>query len=102
MITILLVLALHAPEDFVLKVRYTAVPGTDPSYAQGAIERHELRHRPLPNLEWLILVEGPADLAEWQAKLNATVDPKHGSFTVECASADEEKGVREGRITMQK
>jgi hypothetical protein len=101
-------LALHVTEDFamhedvLLKVRYTAVRGTDPEYAQGAIERNELRHRPLPNLEWLILVEGPADPAEWQAKLNATVDPKHGSFTVECASADEEKGVREGRVTMQK
>ena len=102
MITILLVLALHAPEAILFKVHYTAVPGTDPSYAQGAIERHELRHRPLPNLEWLILVESPADPAEWQARLNDTVNPKHGRFTVECASAEEERAVREGRITMQK
>jgi hypothetical protein len=102
MITILLVLALHAPEDVVLKVRYAAVEGTDPSYGQGAIERNDLRHRPLPNLEWLILVETTADPAEWQARLNDTVNPKHGSFTVECASAEEERAVREGRITMQK
>ena len=108
MITILLLLALHAPEatamhdDVLLKARYTPIEGTDPSYGQGAIERNELRHRPLPNLEWLILVDGPADPAEWQTKLNAAVDPKHGSFTVECASAEEERGVREGRITMQK
>jgi len=108
MITILLLLALHAPEakvmhdDVLLKARYTSVEGTDPEYAQGAIERNELRHRPLPHLEWLILVDGPAGPAEWQAKLNAAVDPKHGSFTVECATAEEERAVREGRITMQR
>jgi len=108
MITILILLALHAPkatampDDVLLKVRYTAVSGTDIEYAQGAIERNDLRHRPLPNLEWLILVERPGDPAEWQTKLNAAVDPKHGSFTVECATAEEEKGVREGRIVMQK
>jgi hypothetical protein len=108
MITILLVLALHAPEatamhdDVLLKARYAAVEGTDPEYGQGAIERNELRHRPLPHLTWLILVDGPADLAEWQAKLNAAVDPKHGTFTVECATVEEEKAVREGKITMQR
>ena len=108
MITILLLLALHAPEatamhdDVLLKARYIAVEGTDPEYGQGAIERNELRHRPLPHLEWLILVDGPADAVEWQARLNAAVDPKHGSFIVECASAEEEKAVKEGKITMQK
>jgi len=107
MITILLLLALHAPEatamhdDVLLKARYTAVEGTDPEYGQGAIERNDLRHRPLPHLAWLILVEGPADPAEWQARLNDTVDPKHGSFTVESATPEEEKAVREGRIVMQ-
>ena len=108
MITILLLLALHAPEasamhdDVLLKARYTAVEGTDPEYGQGAIERNELRHHPLPHLEWLILVEAPGDPSEWQARLNAAVDPKHGSFTVERASAEEEKAVREGRVTLQK
>ncbi len=108
MITILLLLALHAPEatamhdDVLLKARYTAVKGTDIEYGQGAIERNDLRHRPLPHLEWLILVKGPADPAEWQARLNDTIDPKHGSFTVECASVEEEKAVREGKIVMQK
>jgi len=108
MITILLLLALHAPEatavhdDVLLKARYTAVEGTDPEYGQGAIERNDLRHHPLPHLEWLILVDAPADAAEWQAKLNASVDPKHGSFVVECATAEEEKAVREGKITMQR
>ena len=103
MITILLLLALHAPEATsmnVLKASYIAVEGTDPEYGQGAIERNELRHHPLPHLRWLILADDtPASL---QSKLNAAVDPKHGSFVVECASEEEEAAVRSGRITMQR
>ena len=98
--TILLLLALHAPEDSVLKARYIAVEGTNPEYAQGAIERAELLHHPLPHLQWLILADDtPASL---QSKLNDAVDPKHGSFVVECASEEEEKAVRSGKITMQR
>jgi len=100
MITILLLLALHAPEDAVLKARYIAVEGTNPEYGQGAIERNELLHHPLPHLQWLIVAEGTAD--EWQTKLNASVDPKHGSFVVECASEEEEQAVRSGKITLQR
>ena len=100
MITILLLLALHAPEDTVLKARYIAVERTDPEYGQGAIERNELLHHPLPNLRWLILADGSAE--DLQAKLNDAVDPKHGSFVVECASEDEEEAVRSGKITMQR
>jgi len=100
MLTILLLLALHAPEDFVLKARYITVEGTDPEYGQGAIEHNELLHHPLPDLRWLIV----SDLtpAELQSKLNAAVDPKHGSFIVDCASEEEEQAVRSGKITMQK
>ena len=100
MITILLLLALHAPEDTVLKARYIAVQGTDPEYGQGAIERNELLHHPLPHLQWLILADGSAEAL--QTKLNDAVDPKHGSFVVECASEDEEEAVRSGKITMQR
>jgi hypothetical protein len=100
MITILLLLALHAPEDSVLKARYIAVEGTDVEYGQSAIERNELLHHPLPNLQWLIVAD--VTPAELQSKLNAAVDPKHGSFVVECASDEEEKAVRSGKITMQK
>jgi hypothetical protein len=108
MITILLLLALHAPEattmhdDVLLKARYTAVEGTDAEYGQVAIERNELRHHPLPHMEWLILVDAPADPAEWEAKLNAAVDRKHGSFSVGRASVEEEKAVKEGKIRMQR
>jgi hypothetical protein len=100
MITILLLLALHAPEDFVLKARYTAVEGTDVEYGQGAIERNELLHHSLPHLQWLIVAD--VTPAELQSKLNAAVDPKHGSFVVECASEEEEAAVRSGKITMQR
>lgn len=100
MLTILLLLALHAPEDSVLKARYIAVEGTDPEYGQGAIERNEVLHHPLPDLRWLIVAEGSPE--EWQAKLNASVDPKHGSFIVECASEEEEAAVRSGKIAMQR
>jgi len=108
MTTILLLLALHAPkatamsDDVLLKARYIAVEGTDPEYGQGAIERNELRHHPMPNLQWLILVEAPGDPATWQAKLNAAVDPKHGSFVVERPSAEEQDLVRSGKIKFQR
>jgi hypothetical protein len=101
MITILLLLALHAPtEGIVLNAHYIAVEGTDPEYGQGAIERNELLHHPLPHLHWLIVAD--ATPAELQSKLNAAVDPKYGSFAVECASEEEEKAVRSGKITMQR
>ena len=108
MITILLLLALHAPKatamtnEVLLKARYTAVEGTDPEYGQGAIERNELRHHPLPHLEWLILTDAPVTPSELQAKLNDAVDPKHGSFVVESPTAQEEEQVRAGKITFQK
>jgi len=100
MITILLLLALHAPEDTLLKARYIAVEGTNPEYGQGAIERNELLHHPLPHLQWLILADVSAD--ELQVRLNDAVDPKHGSFVVECATAEEEEAVRSGKLTMQR
>jgi len=100
MITILLLLALHAPEDSVLKARYIAVEGTDVEYGQGAIERNELLHHPLPKLQWLIVTDRSTE--DLQTKLNDAVDPKHGSFVVECASEEEEQAVRSGKITLQR
>jgi len=83
-----------------LKARYTSVPGTDPEYAQGAIERNELAHREIEQFVWVFEAEGSPE--EWERRLNGTVDPMHGSFTVECATADEEAGVRDGTITLQR
>jgi len=84
-----------------LKARYGAVPNTDPEYAQSAIERNELAHREIEHFVWLIQTD-EGDTVEWQRKLNAAVDPKHGSFTVECATAEEEERVRDGTITLQR
>ena len=84
------------------KARYIPVEATDPEYGQGAIERNELRHHPLPHLQWLILTDEPTSTAELQAKLNAAVDPSHGSFLVEAPSADEEEQVRSGTIEFQR
>jgi len=83
-----------------LKARYTSIPGTDPEYAQGAIERNELAHREIEHFVWVFEAEG--EPSEWEHRLNATVDPKHGSFTVECATAEEEESVRNGTIALQK
>jgi len=89
-------------DDVLLKARYTAVEGSNPEYAQGAIERNDLRHREIEHFVWLILVEAPGDGEEWQRRLNAAVDAKHGSFTVERASDDEAARVRSGEITLQR
>jgi len=83
-----------------LKARYTSVPGIDPEYAQGAIERNELAHREIEPFVWVFQAEGEPE--EWERRLNATVDPAHGSFAVECATAEEEAAVREGTIALQK
>jgi len=99
---IILCMAMSEPSDVLLKARYTAVKGTDPEYGQGAIERNDLPHREIEHFVWLILVEQPGDPAEWRKRLNDAVDPKHGSFTVERATAEEEEAVRSGRITMQR
>ena len=84
-----------------LKAHYTQVTGSDPEYAQGAIERNDLPHREISRFVWLIQVPGPDDPSEWQRRLNAAVDPKHGSFSVERASAEEQRRVKSGEITLQ-
>jgi hypothetical protein len=94
--------ALADPEVQLLKARYTAVPDSDPEYAQGAIERHELAHREIEHFVWLIQVPLPGDVAEWTRKLNDAVDARHGSFRVEKATDEERRKVESGEITLQK
>jgi hypothetical protein len=94
--------AMNHDRQILLKARYTRVAGTDVEYAQGAIEKNELAHREIETSVWLILVEAPASPAEWQTKLNAAVDPKHGCFTVEPATAEEERQLDAGELTLQK
>ena len=100
MLVFLLCLAMN--DSMILKARYAQVPGTDAEYAQGAIERCGLAHREIERFVWLIAVEPPGDPGEWQQRLNAAVDPKHGRFSVACASAEEVEAVRSGRIVLQR
>ena len=99
MLVFLFCLAMN--DSVILKARYTQVPGTDAEYGQGAIERCDLRHREIERFVWLIAVDPPGDAAEWQKKLNAAVDPKHGAFAVGRASPEEEESVRSGKIVLQ-
>jgi hypothetical protein len=85
-----------------LKALYTPVTGTDPEYAQGAIERNDLAHREVVHFAWLIEVPEPGDAAQWRARLNETVDAAHGSFDVVPASEDERRKVECGEITLQR
>ncbi|HXG57467.1 MAG TPA: hypothetical protein VNL91_00395 [Thermoanaerobaculia bacterium] len=83
------------------RVSYTPVEGTDVEYGQGAIERNELVHAPLGPVTWLIRVACGDDAASWEKKLNASVDPKHGSFRVGPPSAEEMRKVERGEIRFQ-
>ena len=85
-----------------LKARYTAERGTDPEYAQGAIERCEVRHREVAHFVWLFAAEPAGTPAEWQKRLNENVDPRHGRFAVERATPEEEEAVRSGTIVLQR
>ena len=88
-------------EKALLRAYYTAVEGTDPEYGQGAIEKNDVPHREITHFVWLIQVPAPADIPEWQRRLNAAVDPKHGSFRVTPASAEDQRRVESGEITLQ-
>jgi hypothetical protein len=98
---LVIVLFLAMSDSVILKARYTAVPGTDAEYGQGAIERCELRHREVERFVWLVAVDPPGDPAVWQKRLNGAVDPKHGRFAVERASDEEAEAVRSGKIVLQ-
>ncbi len=103
-ICIAILLATHpaaASDKALLKAFYTPAEGSDPEYGQGAIEKNELPHREIAPLVWLIQVPAPADPSHWQRKLNEAIDAKHGSFRVTRASAEEERLVAEGKITLQ-
>ena len=91
-----------AAKDVLLEARYTAVEGSDPEYAQGAIERYELPHREIEKMVWIIQVPGPANVGEWKRNLNAAVDARHGSFEVAMATDEQRRKVECGEVTLQK
>lgn len=92
---------LTASDHELLKALYTATPGSDPEYAQGAIERNELPHREITTFVWLIRVSAPASTSEWNRRLNEAVAPEHGSFRVVEATPEEKRQVESGEITLQ-
>ena len=94
-------LFVSANDTMLLKAHYTQVEGSDPEYAQGAIEKNDLPHREIARFVWLIRVPAPGDPAEWQRRLNGSVDRKHGSFRVIAASPEEQRKVESGEITLQ-
>lgn len=77
-------LLVHRP--MFLKAIYTPVPGTDIEYGQGAVERLDLAHRVIERNVWIIAVPESGD---WEARLNAEVDPRHGRFRVMPAEPEE-------------
>jgi hypothetical protein len=89
-------------KTMILKVRYTAVEGTDIEYGQGAIERNELEHGVLDTSTWLIRIAAPGDPRSWEAKLNASVDPSHGCFHIEQPTEEELRRVESGEVAFQK
>jgi hypothetical protein len=88
--------------DVLLEARYTAVEGSDPEYAQGAIERYELAHREVEPMVWLIQVPAPGDTGDWTRSLNSAVDAQHGAFKVAVATDEQRSKVECGEITLQK
>lgn len=93
--------AMADDETRILKAVYTPVAGTDVEYGQGAVERCELLHAPLGPVIWLIRVAKSDDAVSWEAKLNAAVDPKHGSFRVGVPDADDLRRVERGEVRFQ-
>lgn len=86
----------------ILKVQYSAVPGTDVEHGQGAIERNELEHCVLAPAAWLIRVPAPAVPAEWNRRLDASVDPRYGCFIVQRPSEEELRLAASGELAFQK
>lgn len=93
---------LPASDSALLKAMYTATPGSNPEYAQGAIERNELAHREIAPFVWLIQVPAPASTNDWERRLNEAVAPEHGAFRVVEATAEEKRKIESGEITLQK
>ena len=101
--TLLLWMVLVSASDpALLKAQYTQIEGTDPEYAQGAIEKNDVPHREIAHFIWLIAVPQPGEPKEWEERLNAAVDRHHGSFRVVAASDAEKRRVRSGEIALQK
>lgn len=88
-------------ETIVRKALYFPVEGTDVEHGQGAIERNDLPHREVEPNVWFIRVPRPGSCEEWQRRLNASVDRRHGTFQVRELSRAEQERVDRGEIVFQ-
>ena len=81
-----------------LEARFT---GENRELAQGAVERHDLRHREIEPRVWLIEVDegGPA---EWAERLTSALPPGEGAFEVREATREQIEKVRSGEIALQR
>jgi hypothetical protein len=75
--------------------------GSDRELAQGAIERHDLRHREITPRVWLIEVEEGTP-EDWAARLTAALPAGSGRFEGSAPSMEEIKKVRNGEIELQR
>lgn len=75
--------------------------GADRELAQGAIERHDLRHREIEPRVWLVEVPG-GSASDWAARLTKALPDGSGRFDGGPASAEEIEKVRRGEITLQR
>jgi hypothetical protein len=88
-------------EPAVLRATFLPAPGVDAEYGQGAIERCEALHRPLPNLEWVIVDDRRRAADEWARCLNEAIGGK-GRFRVEEADEALRRRVAAGEIELQR
>ncbi|HET7707004.1 MAG TPA: hypothetical protein VFM36_13035 [Thermoanaerobaculia bacterium] len=86
------------PSDDLLKMTFD---GSDRELAQGAIERHDLRHREIEPRIWLIEVES-GSAAEWAERLTRALPEGGGRFEGKIASPEEIEKVRRGEIKLQR
>ena len=89
---------LVTPSSGLLKVTFD---GSDRELAQGAIERHDLRHREIEPRVWLIEVES-GSAAEWAERLTQALPKGSGRFEGKIATSEEIERVRRGEITLQR
>lgn len=94
----ILFLMLADPTHDLLKMTFE---GSDRELAQGAIERHDLRHREIEPRIWLIEVDS-GSAAEWAERLTRAMPEGSGRFQGTIATAEETEKVRRGEITLQR
>lgn len=97
-LTALLFFMLANPSNDLLKMTFE---GSDRELAQGAIERHDLRHREIAPRIWLIEVES-GSAAEWAERLTRALPEGSGRFEGKTATPEEIEKVRRGEITLQR